>query len=358
MGKRKLIGVDLCCGAGGLSLGFEQAGIQVAAAIDLDPLNVEVHTNNFPFCHTILGSLDEFTAKQFREQASLKGESIDVVFGGPPCQGFSLMGKRDLNDPRSVVLLDFARLAVSLEPDFIVAENVAGLLQGAARCFLDAYFRILTEAGYHCDEPWLLNAADFGVPQSRRRVFLVAAKKKAWLPVKPVAPEGYKTPTVWDAISDLEVIGRARIGSTALLRAELGNPSEYALQLRTAGDEPLANCGKARHSKVVARRFRDTPAGAQEPISRFYRLSKNGTCNTLRAGTGSDRGSYMAARPIHPTQSRCLTVREAARLHGYPDSFLFHKTRWHGFRQVGNSVPPPFARVVATTIIKASQSQC
>jgi DNA (cytosine-5)-methyltransferase 1 len=101
------------------------------------------------------------------------------------------------------------------------------------------------------------------------------------------------------------------------------------------------------------KRFQDTLPGKTEPISRFLKLDPEGVCNTLRAGTASNRGAFTSPRPIHPFTPRCITVREAARLHSYPDWFRFHATKWHGFRQVGNSVPPFLAKAVASEIIKA-----
>jgi DNA (cytosine-5)-methyltransferase 1 len=107
------------------------------------------------------------------------------------------------------------------------------------------------------------------------------------------------------------------------------------------------------HSAISVRRFAETAGGGTEPISRFYKLPANGVCNTLRAGTDSARGAFTSPRPIHYKHPRCITVREMARLHGYPDWFRFHETKWHGARQIGNSVPPPMARAVAASIVDA-----
>src|SRR5207244_3649928 len=107
------------------------------------------------------------------------------------------------------------------------------------------------------------------------------------------------------------------------------------------------------HTPLSQKRFQATAAGETEPVSRFLKLDPMGVCNTLRAGTGSDRGAFTSPRPIHPHSPRCITVREAARLHSYPDWFRFHATKWHGFRQVGNSVPPLLARAVAAELVRA-----
>ena len=114
----------------------------------------------------------------------------------------------------------------------------------------------------------------------------------------------------------------------------------------------IASSMRTVHSALSRRRFEETPQGEVESVSRFLKLDPNGVCNTLRAGTASDRGAFTSPRPIHPFSPRCITVREAARLHSYPDWFRFHVTKWHGFRQVGNSVPPLLGEAVASKIIE------
>jgi len=110
---------------------------------------------------------------------------------------------------------------------------------------------------------------------------------------------------------------------------------------------------RTEHTALSKRRFKQTAWGKTEPVSRFLKLDPDGICNTLRAGTGSDRGAFTSPRPIHPHAPRCITVREAARLHSYPDWFRFHGTKWHGFRQIGNSVPPRLGRAVAAEVMRS-----
>jgi DNA (cytosine-5)-methyltransferase 1 len=139
--------------------------------------------------------------------------------------------------------------------------------------------------------------------------------------------------------------------------AKFGRPSPYALRLRASNDTLkgkflLSSSLRTIHTELSVRRFNDTAPGNVEPVSRFLKLDPNGISNTLRAGTASDRGAFTSPRPIHPFSPRCITVREAARLHSYPDWFRFHVTKWHGFRQIGNSVPPLLAQAVASRIIE------
>jgi DNA (cytosine-5)-methyltransferase 1 len=154
-------------------------------------------------------------------------------------------------------------------------------------------------------------------------------------------------------------------GDTAIIQ-RWRRPTEYASELRMQGafdwhfgyrrtwdSSLLTSSMRTRHSHISQRRFLQTRQGEVEPISRFYRLPADGVSNTLRAGTDSARGAFTSPRPIHYSQPRCVTVREMARLHGFPDWFRFNKTKWHGARQIGNAVPPPLARHVAATVLLA-----
>jgi DNA (cytosine-5)-methyltransferase 1 len=373
--SKRPVAVELCAGVGGMSLGFEEAGFKIAAAFELDEIHVECHAKNFPRCHTVEADISQLTGADVRRLGKLDDQQIDVLFGGSPCQGFSLIGRRDHEDPRSELLLDFARLIGELKPKYFVVENVEGLLIGKAKRFHSDFVTRVEAAGYSVCEPWILTATDFGVPQRRTRVFIVGYQRKLKKPEMPVgattdANNGHAAngsslcPTVWDAIGDLSPLGKLpalfkKDGFTGALAAT----SKYAKILRGEERDPenksqrrptfptiLTGCLLTTHKKDTVTRFAATQPGTYEPVTRFYRLSKNGYSNTLRAGTDYTRGSYMAARPIHPDDPRVITAREAARLHSFPDWFVFHQTRWHAFRQIGNSVPPRLARSVASAI--------
>jgi len=275
-----------------------------------------------------------------------------------------------------LLLLDLARLIAELSVDYFVVENVAGILLGDVKEVLLEFVRRIKEAGYCVVEPiQVLDAAEFGVPQRRRRVFVLGYKKGLVAPEYPTPShrrDGDRTgaPTVWDAIGDLPNISRCRyLFETDEYAGELGVPSGYASILRGESQDPqdksrppsrngngLSGCLRTSHTLETIKRFGNTRQGTSEAVSRFYRLAKNGLAPTLRAGTGPAQGSSMAPRPIHPFQDRCITLREAARLHSFPDWFHFHPTKWHGFRQIGNSVPPLLARAVASAIRRALTS--
>lgn len=362
---KRPIGVDLFAGVGGLSLGFESAGFDVAAAIELDPVHCAAHKFNFPRTTTICKSVIEVTGAEIREKARLGAGDIDVVFGGAPCQGFSMIGKRALDDPRNGLVHHFVRLVRELAPKYFVFENVRGLTLGKHRKFLDEVIEAFQGAGYEVLLPYrVLNAADYGVPQSRERLFLIGARQGCCLPAYP--PKRNRV-TVRQALSDLpEPENYDELWQSDSVRAKFRRPSAYASVLRGSSGDPadfsyvrnfdstlLTSSALTVHTELSRQRFAKTEPGKVEPVSRFLKLDLDGVCNTLRAGTASDRGAFTSPRPIHPSSPRVITVREAARLHSYPDWFRFNVTKWHGFRQIGNSVPPLLGRAVAAAIAEA-----
>ncbi len=384
---RRPIAVDLFAGAGGMTLGFEQAGFDVLAAVELDPIHASVHEYNFPFWTTICKSVTEITGREIRELSTIGDRDIDVVFGGPPCQGFSLMGKRNFDDDRNSLVSHFLRLVLDLNPKFFVMENVRGITIGKHQKILQTIIEEFKSYGYQVAENYqVLNAAHYGVPQNRRRLFLLGCRQGFTLlnyPQPLTQPSIQKaldssakkywglppTPTVQDAIGDLpEANNYPELELRDWVVANYGQPSEYASKLRNltlVNDDyayqreyklELLTCSRrTKHTDQTIARFAATIPGKSDRISHFHRLDLNGLCTTLRAGTASNHGAFTSPRPIHPLTPRCITVREAARLHSYPDWFMLHATKWHGFRQIGNSVPPLLAKAVAQEIIKAME---
>ena len=359
------IGIDLFAGAGGLSLGFEQAGFDVAAAVEIDPIHCAVHEYNFPNCATICDSVVNLTGDVIRARAGLGDREVDCVFGGAPCQGFSMIGKRVLDDPRNRLVFHFVRLVKELKPRYCVFENVKGLTVGKHKQFLAELIEALKEAGYDVLVPYrVLNAADFGVPQDRHRLFLIGARNGERMPDYPAARDSV---TVADAIGDLpDADCFEELKHSDSVAVSFDTKSVYGRKLRGLDVDPhdysydrcfdpnvLTASLRTEHTELSRKRFGDTEHGKTEPISRFLKLHPEGVCNTLRAGTDSARGAFTSPRPIHPHSPRVITVREAARLHSYPDWFRFHITKWHGFRQIGNSVPPLLGRAVARQIVSA-----
>jgi DNA (cytosine-5)-methyltransferase 1 len=379
------IGIDLFAGAGGMSLGFEQAGFDVVAAVEIDPIHCAVHEFNFPKCKVLCRSVVGLTGAEIRLRAGLGDRPVDVLFGGAPCQGFSMIGQRAFDDPRNALVRDFLRIAKELEAKYFVFENVKGLTVGKHKAFLEELIEAADEAGYDVRLKWkVLDAADYGTPQHRERLILFGARKGLDLPDYPeklTAPADWRGagrsllptgPSCRDALGDLPNADdfKSLLETDEVRTAVWGEPSDYAKEMRCLTNAAwhfshvrawnpgyLTSSMRTGHTDISKRRFKSTPPGTVEPISRFFKLSPTGLSNTLRAGTDAARGAFTSPRPIHYQYPRCVTVREMARLHGYPDWFRFHETKWHGARQIGNSVPPPLARAVAAEVMRALGAQ-
>ena len=374
------VGIDLFAGAGGLSLGFEQAGFDVVAAVEIDPVHCAVHKFNFPDTVIVPHSVEGLTGDAIRQAASIGERPIDCVFGGAPCQGFSLIGQRVLDDPRNKLVRDFVRIVAELDARTFVFENVKGLTVGKHRKMLDELVAEFATAGYQVRTPWkVLNAGHYGTPQHRERLILVGARKGEPLPEYPEPTTNIRGkreiveglldgPNCADALADLPEADRFRtlIASDAVATSAYGKPSPYAAELRCVSNDAwhygytrdwnpavLTSSARTEHTEISRGRFADTEPGSVEPISRLFRLPYDGVSNTLRAGTDGARGAFTSPRPIHYRYARCITVREMARLHGFPDWFRLHVTKWHGARQIGNAVPPPLVRAIAGRIVDA-----
>ena len=403
--QRRPVAVDLFAGAGGLSLGFEQAGFDILAAVEYDPIAAAVHKFNFPRTEIVCADAATVLAEDVRAAArkgwaAHHGETdwdgtIDAVIGGPPCQGFSLIGKRAFDDPRNQLVNQFVRLVQTLHPRYFVMENVPGMTsvcaseKKSARKLLELIVEQLKENGYGVLEPQILNAYDYGVPQDRQRLILIGYRHDETAPVYPeketrgrtrqartkkLVPEEKRPelcPTVWEAIGDLPNLDRIEeLRASDVYELDEGElkaieetASPYARRLRELDRDPtnfawprswrkefLTSSLRTVHDEGVVARFEKTDPGHSEPVSRLFRLHADGACSTLRAGTHYERGSFNAPRPIHPKHARVISVREAARLHSFPDWFRFNWTKWHGFREIGNSLPPLVGRAVGAVI--------
>jgi DNA (cytosine-5)-methyltransferase 1 len=354
----------------------------VLAALEYDPVHAVTHCFNFPRTEVLCRDVRRVEAAELLS-AARRGWGkhrptgpawdgvVDVVIGGPSCQGFSVMGHRDLSDERNHLLLEFVRLVVEIRPLAFCLENVPGLLDERHSEIRERALTLLLRAGYQVsgiDE--ILNAADFGIPQNRKRVLVVGALER---PVAPIvgmkdrvtvaeALEGLPDPASYPALTGSDAarlraadrIARRSVTSPyARVLTGLEGDSLDLSRPRHWNPALLTNSRFAKHSRESILRFAATKPGSVEPISRSFRLHPDAQARTLRAGTGRERGSFTSPRPLHPAAPRVITVREAARLHSFPDWFRFNGTNWHGHRQVGNSVPPLLARAAACEIAAA-----
>ena len=288
--RKKPIGVDLFAGAGGLSLGFEQAGFDVAASVEYDPIHCSTHEFNFPNCSSICRSVAEINGEYIRRNSRIGSATVDVVFGGAPCQGFSLIGHRALDDPRNSLVHHFVRLVLDLKASYFVFENVKGLTIGKHRRFLEEIIGKFRGNGYRVVEDYrVLNAAEYGVPQDRKRLFLLGARKGFPLPDYPGATHSSMaenlfaeaTPTVWDALKDLpEADDYEELLERDWVMARFRKPTDYAAPLRGDIADPddhstprefeptlLTSSRRTVHSALSKKRFVQTKQGETEPVS-------------------------------------------------------------------------------------------
>jgi DNA (cytosine-5)-methyltransferase 1 len=366
---RRPIAIDLFSGCGGMSLGLEAAGFDIAASVELDPIHAIVHHVNFPYSVSICQDINHLNPKKLIAQIKQKGfiGEIDLIAGGPPCQGFSHIGKRQLDDPRNSLVFEYVRIIKDIKPKYFIFENVPGIASGEHRQFLDELIREFKRIGYAIAQPIkILDASLFGAPQKRKRLIIIGSRKDvkpAHYPVENHQESEAIFNTVGDAIADLANIP-AFLGQDRGIDGKKLDYSSFrkSFALHPSGDYALCHKRKtdgrvwghiaSNHTAKSTDRFLLTEPGTVEKTSRFFKLADSGLCNTLRAGTTSDKGAHTAPRPIHYREPRCITIREAARLHTFPDWFQFHRTIWHGFREIGNAVIPMLSKALGDEIME------
>lgn len=245
------VGIDLFAGAGGLSLGFESAGFDIAAAVEIDPIHCATHEFNFQNCKTICRSVVDITGSDIRNLAGIGDTDVAVVFGGAPCQGFTMIGKRVLDDPRNELVHHFVRLVLELEPAYFAFENVKGLTIGKQTQVLAEMVESFETSNYNVVSPFqILNAAEFGVPQDRHRLFLLGARKDQKLPLYPTPLR--RRVTVEDAIKDLpDVEQYPELMWQDWAVANFGAPSMYARRLRGIGHSEDDLAYRRRHDRKL-----------------------------------------------------------------------------------------------------------
>lgn len=363
--------IDLFAGAGGFSLGAARAGFNVCAAVELDCRAIDTHKRNFPKSLHLQADLTVLSASELLHAAGLSEGEIDGVIGGPPCQGFSTIGKRYTSDVRNNLFIRFFRLVNDIRPAFFVAENVCGILDSRYDAVRKKAFRQI--CGYRLLSPLRIRASDYGAPTSRTRIFFIGYDPDRVSDLSEddfcAARTKYRI-SVREALAGLPCSHISWSNGVGKLDTEAMKTSERNLKTfydRAAGCIPsgvgdkavirrykesgeVTGCIPTRHSAEVKMRYKNLRYGQQDRISKSVKLDPEGLCPTLRAGTGPDKGSFQAVRPIHYSQNRVITPREAARLQGFPDWFDFQPTVWHSFRQIGNSVSPIAAECILSVI--------
>jgi DNA (cytosine-5)-methyltransferase 1 len=366
--------IDVFSGAGGLSHGFRLAGFAILAANDFDQHAAATMRATHSETDVLDGPIQDYAAADFLRRAGLKKGELDCLVGGPPCQAFSVYNhQRGKHDERSGLFREYIRIVEGLMPKMVVMENVTGITSVAEGWAVKSIYKRLGELGYEVDHQ-ILKAEEYGVPQERRRIFFVGTRRgyKFTWPTATHSSKGtlFGKPftTVWQAIGDLPELNILE-GQEEQDYTQKPS-SEYQRTMRK-GARKLFNHVAPFLSEINRERlkhipqngsWRDIPvhllpAGMKlarrcDHTKRYGRLSPDGLSSTILTKCDLHWGAF-----IHPTQDRTLTVREAARLQSFPDTFRFCGPRSEQFRQVGNAVPPLLARAVALQVAKSLRKE-
>jgi len=343
--------IDLFAGVGGLSLGFEQAGFHVVLANEYDDEIAAAYRKNHLDTKMVVGDI---TALNLEDTFGVFAGKIDVIIGGPPCQGFSQKGQRKtIHDKRNFLFKYYVKVVELVHPRYFVMENVPNLLTAENGYFRKEIVELFNGMGYSLNTG-ILNAADYGVPQNRRRAVIIG-KRDGNAPPLPIKTE--QRVTIWDAIGDLAYLESGE-GQEEQQYANLP-ASDYAKSLR--GDMcVLHNHVATKHSKLALERLALIPPNCGKEVLPDEHLTKSiysGTwCRMIKddiSVTITTRfDTPSSGRFTHPYLNRAITVREAARIQSFPDSFVFTGTKSSQMKQVGNAVPPRLANAIATVIKK------
>lgn len=348
-----MIAADLFSGVGGLSQGFISAGFDVAFAIEFDKEIADAYAKNHPGTEMINEDICSVNVEELKE----RHPHIDLIMGGPPCQGFSQKGKRlNLNDPRNFLFQQFVRFVDAYRPKYFVLENVPNIITTSNGYFKNQIIESFSKLGYvvNCG---VLSASEFGIPQDRHRAVFIGVNGSEGI---NLPSPSHKKVTVQEAIYDLPFIGSGE--GEEVSRYDKKACSEYQKLLR-GESKVLNNHVATKHSALALERLSLIPKGAGREVLPAEHRTKSvysGTwCRLLEDGiaptitTRFDTPS--SGRFTHPILNRCLTVREAARIQSFPDSFRFFGNKTSQMKQVGNAVPPLLAYAIAQQIIKCSK---
>lgn len=326
--------IDLFAGVGAMGLGFEEAGFRITAAVEIDRDAAQTYRLNHPGVPVLEAPVENVTGEILRAWVGGLSE-IATVFAGPPCQGYSAAGARSISDDRNLLFHHVGRIASELDAKSVMIENVPGVQRVNGASYTARITASLRDAGYVTwDAPAVLRASDFGVPQNRSRLFFIGVAPGVPVPTPP-APTHHApaeesgtdalpaTPTLLERLADLPVL----------------EPGEGGERHETADGTVVLNSTAMNHSAAVVEKIAAIPPGGG-PIS--YRRLDSDVARTLVAG--------HRALPVHPTQHRSITVREAARIQGFPDTYFFCGSRSNQPLQVANAVPPAISRAAAASL--------
>ena len=347
----KMTLIDIFSGVGGMSLGFQQVGFEPLLAVEFDAKIADSYKRNHPNTKVII---DDIAKIDLRKTFSKYQGKVTAVIGGPPCQGFSQKGKRDiLDDERNYLFRKFIEVVEIVKPQYVLVENVSNILTTENGKFREEIENKFQTLGYGVKSK-VINVSDFGVPQMRRRAFFLGKRGD----LKIDLPESNKAKTsVWDAISDLPKIESGE--GEDFYRYSKKPLSDYQRILRR-NSKGIYNHISTKHSEIALKRLSLIPAEKGKECLPKEHLTKSiysGTwCRLIKnkqAATITTRfDTPSSGQFTHPVLNRAITVREAARLQSFPDDYIFYGNKSSQMKQVGNAVPPLLASIIANLIKK------
>lgn len=359
MKDNKLIAIDLFCGCGGFSYGFQEAGFMMALGIDMWKDATITYKHNFPNAEVINDDITKVDGKDILNKLNLGNNEIDVIIGGPPCQGFSVSGKRMLDDPRNILYKSFVEIVEEIKPKVFVMENVPGLIRLFGGKVKEEVLEDFGKLGYEV-RVQLLSSDEYGVPQQRKRVFFVGINKNKILNTTefsfPKATNGIGLKpiiTCKDAISDLDFIPDD---------ISLGEDIDYKIDAQCEYQKMMRNESSSikNHSITIHKdktreiismvpdggNYKDLPIELQSTRKvniAWTRMNSQKPCFTIDTGHNHH---------FHYKENRVPTVRESARIQSFPDKFQFIGIKTSQLKQVGNAVPPLMAKAIAGEVKK------
>ncbi len=386
-GRKSLKLVDFFSGAGGLSCGLEMAGFESVLASDIHPVYAQTFSKNHPATRFIIQDIRKLSEQDILELTGLDVGKLDLLAGGPPCQGFSINAPiRSLDDQRNHLFKEYLRIAGILKPKAVLIENVPGIVSLGKGTVVKAIYKQLENMGYKVDHR-ILFAGHYGVPQLRFRTIFIALRdggkvefpepthdaeafanfagsKELCIKLSPLFSRHLaKKTTVWDAISDLPPLVPGQEIHGAKYN---GKPQTSYQMLLSKNSKYILNHSCARLGEANLERLKHIPQGGSwrdipfgllpeglkrarrsDHTKRYGRLHPDSLCSTILTKCDPHWGSFF-----HPTQNRAISVREAARIQSFPDRYEFTGNLTNQFEQVGNAVPPLMAKAIGVTIKK------
>lgn len=379
--------VDFFSGAGGLSCGLNMAGFESILGSDINPVYAQTFAKNHPKTHIITNDIRELSEHEILRLTGLKSGELDLIAGGPPCQGFSINAPiRSLDDQRNHLFKEYLRIAEILHPKAILIENVPGIVSLGKGTVVEAIYMQLEKMGYTVKHK-ILFAGHYGVPQMRFRTIFIALRdfnkvdfpepthdasantnfagaKELCIKISPLFSQYLKKKTtVWDAISDLPELSVGQLIND--VEYTKNSQSEYQ-DISRVNSTKIFNHGCANLGKTNLERLKHIPQGGSwrdiphdllptglqrarrsDHTKRYGRLHPEEMCSTILTKCDPHWGSFF-----HPYQERAISVREAARIQSFPDNYIFTGNLTEQFEQVGNAVPPLMAKAIGETIKK------